>query len=307
MALLTFAEPMPKSQLRVLAPAKLNVTLAVGPRRADGFHDLDSLVVGVDLCDRLSLASDEDGGAAVRIRGAAIDPASNLVTRAVEAFRSAVGDRAAGVRFDLAKRIPIGSGMGGGSSDAAAALYLLNERFGAPLSAEALRDVGATIGSDVPVFFALPAARMTGRGEMVEAVSLAWSGWALLVSAPVEVSTPAVYGRFDELHPRGDLRSTTGEALSCREAEALNGVAFNDLREAVFDVAPEIGELAVQLEGLGIGRFALTGAGSTFFRFYDDVAAARGDMQDVLSKVGDVTATVARCPVGLSTDNSEDN
>lgn len=307
MALLTFAEPMPKSHLRVLAPAKLNITLAVGPRRADGFHDLDSLVVGVDLCDRISLFEGAADGANVRVSGAAIDPASNLVTRAVDAFRSAAGDHADGVRFDLEKRIPIGSGMGGGSSDAAAALHLLNERFGRPLSAASMREVGATIGSDVPVFFALPAARMTGRGETVEPVSLSWSGWALLVSAPVEVSTAAVYRRYDGLHPRSDLRDVTGEALSCRNAEKLNGIAFNNLREAVFDVAPQIGELALRLNRAGRGRFALTGAGSTFFRFYDDEAAARDDMQLVLSRIGDVTATVARCPVGLSTDNSEDN
>lgn len=307
MALLTFAGTMPKSPPRVLAPAKLNITLAVGPRRRDGFHDLDSLVVGVDLCDRLSMTDCAGEVSEVRVRGEALDPASNLVTRALEAFRAAVGDDVAEVRFDLEKRIPIGSGMGGGSSDAAAALHLLNERFGRPLSAEALQAVGATIGSDVPVFFALPAARMTGRGESVAPVSFGWSGWVLLISAPVGVSTSAVYRRYDELPPRSEPRRSSDEASVWRTAERLNDAAFNDLRDAVFDVAARVGELAARLEGLGRGRFALTGAGSTFFRFYDGEAAARDDMHHVLSRVGDVSATIARCPVGLSTDNSEDN
>ncbi|RME38992.1 MAG: 4-(cytidine 5'-diphospho)-2-C-methyl-D-erythritol kinase, partial [Planctomycetota bacterium] len=182
------------------APAKINLTLAVLGKRPDGYHELRSMVIGVGLYDAVTLAPRAAGAPAVRCDVPELAREDNLAWRAVErlAGREGVDPSALSLRLD--KRIPVGSGMGGGSSDAAAVLRLLNAVGRMGYDRRELAGIGAALGSDVPVFFHLPAARMSGRGERVEPVSMRWSGWVMLVHTGIEVSTRAVYAAWDE-HP----------------------------------------------------------------------------------------------------------
>jgi 4-diphosphocytidyl-2-C-methyl-D-erythritol kinase len=148
------------------APAKVNLHLAVLDRRADGFHDLVSLFQAVDLSDTLRLERTGSDGTVSLDGMPGLPRELNLVTRAIELFRRRAGVTE-GVAAALEKRIPIGAGFGGGSSDAAAALRCLQALFGSPLDEAALGECARALGSDVPFFLRGPAAMVEGRGERV--------------------------------------------------------------------------------------------------------------------------------------------
>lgn len=155
----------------VFAPAKLNLFLAVTGRRPDGFHELESLVTPIEFGDDLTAirAPGEDFSLACAAPGVPLDE-SNLVLRAARAFRTASG-WTEGVRFVLEKRIPMGAGLGGGSSDAVAALRALNRLAGEPLGEPALERLAAQLGSDCPLFLRAGPAVMRGRGELISPVA----------------------------------------------------------------------------------------------------------------------------------------
>ena len=160
------------AELSLACPAKVNLSLRVHGRRPDGFHEISTVLQTIDLCDRLvihrvapasPLRIEVPGG------GAPADD-TNLVLKAARAFFGVLGEPAAGVRFRLEKRIPAGSGLGGGSSDAAAALLGLQALWGRPLDARQLHGTAAAVGSDVPFFLEGGTAFATGRGEQVESL-----------------------------------------------------------------------------------------------------------------------------------------
>ena len=155
-------------RMQLSAPAKINLSLRVLNRRADGFHEIETLIAPISLADELILEKIE-GGQGIQFR--CDDPSvpggeENLVVRAARAFFERTGIPA-DVRIDLKKRIPHGAGLGGGSSDAASALMGLNELFKSSLPRETLAKLGENIGSDVPVFIYQSAALCRGRGEWV--------------------------------------------------------------------------------------------------------------------------------------------
>lgn len=191
----------PASPLTVAAPAKVNLSLRVLGRRADGFHELETLMVPLTLADRVTLAP---GGERGGIEFFCDDPSlpadgSNLAVRAATAFygRTGLPPR---LRLTLEKRVPHGAGLGGGSSDAASVLLGLNGLHDTPLSPAILSELAAGLGSDVPFFLARGAAWCRGRGERVEpAPGFAGGGQPLLLlKPPFGVPTPWAYGRWRE-------------------------------------------------------------------------------------------------------------
>ncbi|MBI3080319.1 MAG: 4-(cytidine 5'-diphospho)-2-C-methyl-D-erythritol kinase [candidate division NC10 bacterium] len=206
----------------VSAPAKINVILEVLGRRADGYHDLWSVLVLVDLCDTVTVAPRKRGilltvRPAPRKRGILLTvhppvvPAGpgNLAFRAAEAFFETWG-RPGGAAITLRKRIPVGGGLGGGSSDAAAVLAALNAMTGRPLTRERLLDLAAGLGSDVPFFFSGGAALITGRGEQVADLPSPPPRW--LVLAP-SLAGPGAGGRAG-LHRLGLRAASTRRAAT---------------------------------------------------------------------------------------------
>ncbi len=255
--------------LRLHAPAKVNLSLRVLGKRADGFHEIRSIVTAVALFDDLNVSNAPGPKLRCTCDNADVPTDDrNLVIQAARALATRCGLEM-GAKITLRKRVPIGAGLGGGSSDAAAALRGLNQLWEADQTDEELAGIGATIGSDVPLFFALPTALITGRGERVEKVDLRWSGWALLVFGDREVSTSDVYRAWKS----GDGQApddAEDRILKSSSAHELASALCSDLEPAVYRVCPEMRTLFDRVSPVLDRPVRVSGAGSTLFTFYDD-------------------------------------
>ncbi len=257
-----------------LAPAKLNLTLRVAGRRADGFHELESLVTRLDFGDELVVARHEDGCYALTCDDPTL-PAdgSNLVLRAARALARTAGVNH-GAAFTLRKRMPTGAGLGGGSSDAAAALLALNELWELGLARPRLAEVAALLGSDVPLFLHAPLCVLRGRGERIEDRPERCRAWAVLLLPPLQCSTPAVYAAWDRRRATPARPPLESVLAVLHDPAALMERLFNDLEPAAFDVAPELARLADRASALAGGPVRMTGSGAALFRLFGDPAAA---------------------------------
>lgn len=299
------------------APAKLNLTLSVVARRDDGYHSLHSVFTPLGLSDRLSLAL--GGGTEDTLHVSGFDPgetADNLVLRAIAATRAAVGGNRPGgsqphgsqphgsrpapalaVRLD--KQIPVAAGLGGGSSDAAAAIDGALEAWGADLDPHTRLAVAAAVGSDVPFFLAGGLALVEGRGETVTRLDgLHGTPGVLLVTPAVAVSTRDVFEAFDAIRTHGDgtvrltsmhLAEELRAKLSTADLVARAGAMTmaNDLLPATALVVPSLVPFRRSLSRL-LGRpVGLSGSGPTLWALYaseaeaaDAAAAVRSALED---------------------------
>ena len=263
------------------SPAKLNLTLAVVGRRADGFHDLISLVSPLALADTLTATPAPDGTATLTCDDPTLSvDASNLVLRAEQAFRATTGWKG-GIHFHLQKRIPRGAGLGGGSSNATTALRALDRLAGTHLSAAGLATLAAQLGSDCPLFLADGPVVMRGRGERVEpgapSVARRWAGRPVWLFKPAwGIETPwafrrlaalgaVAYERPEEAEARLAAWLTDAEApLAALPGNTLERVAFEKylaLPAFVTQVREELG-LEVRMSGSGSCCFAFAPAGA---------------------------------------------
>jgi 4-diphosphocytidyl-2-C-methyl-D-erythritol kinase len=177
----------------VPAYAKINLTLAVLGKRADGYHDLSSVMQTISLHDTLRLTPNRSGEVTVRADSPELNTPDNLALRAALALRDAVGDESLGAEIELLKVIPSPGGLGGGSSDAASVLLALNGLWDARLPHVRLAELAASLGSDVPYFLTGGTALIAGRGERVTPLPDAQPLWLVLARPPIAVSTAAVY------------------------------------------------------------------------------------------------------------------
>src|SRR2546422_1377649 len=215
----------PPNTLRLPAPAKLNLFLHVTGRRDDGYHTLESLLVPIDHGDHISLSERSDS-AVVRERGAVeVAATDDLAVRAARLVQRNCGIRR-GVGIEIDKRIPVGGGLGGGSSDAATVLLGLNRMWQLGLSRSALMAMGLELGADVPFFIFGEPAFARGIGEALEAVSLPPT-WFLVIAPPVRVATAAIFAApeltrngasakmaiFSEGYGRNDLQAAAGSRV----------------------------------------------------------------------------------------------
>lgn len=260
------------------APAKVNLALHVTGRRQDGYHDLDSLVVFAGAGDTLTLEPDTATTLTVTgpTAGAAGPDADNLVLKAVGLLREAMPDLHAG-RFHLVKRLPVAAGIGGGSSDAAAALRLVAALNGIDPSDPRVRAAARATGADVPVCL-FPCARlMQGAGETVGPPLRLPPLFAVLVNPGVPVATPPVFARLG-LAP-GQAFGTPLPALpQAPDRDALLEWLVstrNDLQPPAIAVAPVVADVLAALQATPGCRIArMSGSGATCFAIYDDCAAA---------------------------------
>ena len=217
--------------MTVRVPAKLNLQLAVGPPRADGYHDLVTVFHAVSLYDQVRVEPARRDGVTVTGEGADRVPADqdNLALRAAAALRTAIRDRRTGpgsVHVTIAKRIPVAAGLAGGSADAAAALVACNELWAGGLSQQRLAEIAATVGSDVA--FALLGGTAVGRGrgeQLTPALAPATQYHWVLAFADGQLSTPAVYAALDRLRGRGGRggRGGLGGKVSPQEQGGSGG------------------------------------------------------------------------------------
>jgi 4-diphosphocytidyl-2-C-methyl-D-erythritol kinase len=257
------------------APAKLNLFLHVVGRRADGFHDLQTLFQLLDWGDEIGIEITGDARIE-RVAGpASIAPDDDLTVRAARALQQATGI-ARGARLRVRKRIPVGGGMGGGSSDAATVLLVLNRLWGAELGTRELQRIGLTVGSDVPVFLAGSSAWAEGRGELLTPMELP-EAWYLIVDPGVAVATASTF-QAPELTRNSPLVTMRG--FSPAEGR-------NDCEPVVRARYPEV---AAALDWLG-PRARLSGTGSCIFVAFGGAAEA----ERVAARVPDEwTSFVAR-------------
>ncbi|MCI0460882.1 MAG: 4-(cytidine 5'-diphospho)-2-C-methyl-D-erythritol kinase [Gemmataceae bacterium] len=246
------------------APAKVNLYLEVLAKRADGFHELQTLMVAVSLYDTLVFKEDPAGDLQLRCHrpGLSTGP-DNLVLRAAELLRQHTGCTR-GARIRLVKRIPLAAGLAGGSTDAAAALAGLNRLWGLGLSSAQLAGLGARLGSDVPFFFHTPAALCAGRGEKVTAVPLPGRLWFVLVCPPFGLSTAEVY-RGVSIPERPLSVDRIREAVIGGDSEEVGRLLHNRLEAPAFALRPELQTYLARLRALGPAGQAMSGSGSTLF------------------------------------------
>lgn len=280
------------------ACAKINLTLDILGRRGDGYHELRSLVVGVGVYDSIRCRSAASPRVELNCNNDSLSGADNLAVRAATALADHTG-RDAATRIELEKRIPLAAGLGGGSSDAAAVLRLCNELWDTRLAADELARIGASLGSDVPLFFSLPAAVMTGRGERVRPVALRWSGWVLLVMVDVAVSTPDVYRAWGGIGEPSVSAGAIDALVDESSAAAMSPYLSNGLESAVFAVAPAVRNAFDSLNRAGLGPMRVSGAGSTLYRLFDDEQAARQAATEVTAAVRRVSTAVVAAPVAM--------
>ena len=276
--------------MRISAPAKINLHLRVGRRRDDGFHPLLTWMCTIGLFDNLTFVRRqvEEGGMAptdASVFSLSCDRADlpvdgrNLVVRVATALAdtlSRVGEGPVGrrerVSAFLNKRIPLGAGLAGGSSDAAATLKALAAMWKLDWSAARMAEFAAQFGSDVPFFFHGPSSVCTGRGEIVRPIGPPAVKFAVLVLPAIEMPTADVYRRFDEMS--GDDEAIAQEPpwqeWKNLAADELLPRLVNDLEPPAFAMKPELNELRRSLEGLWKKIVRMSGSGSSLFTLCDD-------------------------------------
>lgn len=263
--------------VRVLAaPAKVNLHLEVLGRRADGFHEILSLFQAVSLCDRLRLRSLKQAEALSVRCTVPIAFEHNIVTAAVRLFRRTTG-LSAGVEVSLEKRIPIGAGLGGGSSDAAATLRGLNAMYGHPLEAGRLLQLAARLGSDVPFFLGSSTALVSGRGELLRAIPGRRDYRLVLVWPGFEVATREAYAWLDERQrdPAGCGQVSAAELeRRYRSLPPAQWGFFNSFQPVVAARYPVIAELTESLRRAGAEPAGVSGCGSAVFGVFVSRRAA---------------------------------
>jgi 4-diphosphocytidyl-2-C-methyl-D-erythritol kinase len=259
--------------LRLLAPAKINLTLEVLGRRNDGYHEVRMLMAGVSLFDELSFRPGPGLSLSSDHPGLDCGP-RNLVLRAAVALQRALG-RDPGAQIQLKKRIPLGGGLAGGSTDAAATLVGLNKLWNGRLSLDALRKIGANLGSDIPFCIESGWALATGRGEKIKRLALRRKLHLVLANPGFEVSTQWAYGSLGRLAPAGRNHSRQAfNAIAARDLDALDRAAVNDLEPVSAGRYAEIRQLKGLMLEHGAQLTRMSGSGPTVWGLFENEASA---------------------------------
>ncbi|MFC2144489.1 4-(cytidine 5'-diphospho)-2-C-methyl-D-erythritol kinase [Acidobacteriota bacterium] len=272
----------------VIAPAKINLDLRILGRRSDGYHEIQTLLQTIDLADDIRATQAPPDVLDLRVEPAGVvsSGSDNLMIRAAEALRRHTGVKA-GARLELAKRIPVGAGLGGGSSDAAATLALLDVFWGLHLEPSELRALAADLGSDVPFFLTGGLAFATGRGEVVRPLPDLVDCGVVVCIPPIQVATADVYDRFASgswLTSRGPKANVDAFAAGLDRAGTIVPPwqeLGNDLEPVVVEKWPEVGRAVTALKTMGPLCAAVTGSGAAAFAVFPDLEAA-GDGPDGL-------------------------
>lgn len=277
---------MPKSRgcVKIKAPAKINLFLNVLRRRPDGYHDLHSVLQMVSLYDEIICERTRQGMTLIEPSANLPTDNRNLVIRAANCLARKAGITPR-VRMTLIKRIPIGAGLGGGSSDAAATLVALNRLWGLGYSRAELAGIGQDLGSDVPFFLYGPAAFVTGRGEEVYPFLFDRDRWLVLINPGFEISTRWVYQhltlkQFDRLSPwqnhTGSKKSWLTNFQQNIKIRSPGNFTFiysdlylyNDLERVTEPKYPIIREMKACLQAKGAEAALMSGSGPTVFGFF---------------------------------------
>jgi len=273
------------------APAKINLYLQVLGRDEDGYHRIDSAVAKITLYDELYLSRRADGQVRLTCSGLDCGPVEeNLVFRAARML-----NLTGGVDIRLTKRIPVGAGLGGGSSDAASTLVGLNRLFDLGLSADEMMELASQLGSDVPLFLDGPCVRVRGRGEIIEPIQVRPFS-VVLIFPPVNCSTAEVYFAYDARQEAGysdATRSTRVVSRLVHQVDNWRGELFNDLAEPAMKQYPYLRKVFQQVRAISLLPVHITGSGSGMFIICRDDDEAR-QVVSTMGQGGDWQIYLAR-------------
>jgi 4-diphosphocytidyl-2-C-methyl-D-erythritol kinase len=271
-------------RISLRAPAKVNLRLDILGKRPDGYHEIKTWIYPISLADTLYI----DKIKTARITISSAHPGlplgeENLAHRAAALFiqeRSLSG----GVQIEIIKHIPLAAGLGGGSSDAAAVLKAMNILWGKNISPEALMEMGAKIGADVPFFVVGKAAIMGGKGERMLAILPLLKAWLVLINPGLPLATKAVYqqGKWGLTKKEGDTRIS----MPPQELEKMGKFLRNDLEGPAMELMPVIGTIKERLHEAGASGVLMTGSGPTVFGLFGKEAEARQAAKDLKMEQG---------------------
>ena len=261
---------------RDCAPAKLNLHLEVYPKRSDGYHPIKSIFQTISLVDDLEVSLSGKSLSCVVECDAMQLPVENTLTKTYRLFCQISGVTA-GVHVKLTKRIPSGAGLGGGSSDAATFLLILNKMFDYPLGLNQLEEIANLVGSDVLFFLSGGAAIVTGRGDIVEPIKPREDFCIVVVYPDVHCSTPESYGLVDEYFALGKtVNETALQDLEKMYYEPISEWRFlNTFTNPVATKFPVIFDVMKSLENLGADYVQMSGSGSTVFGVFSNLEVGK--------------------------------
>jgi 4-diphosphocytidyl-2-C-methyl-D-erythritol kinase len=253
--------------IRIKAPAKVNVRLEITGKRPDGYHDIFSIMVPIEVFDSLEVRRNDTGQIQFKSKGFDVPEApTNLVYRAANSFfeRTCIENR--GVDIKLEKNIPVAAGLGGGSSDAASTLMALNELYGFPLKKENLHEIAVKLGADVPFFLEAVPSIATGIGEILEPVPNWPEFWYLIVTPQVEISTAWVYQNYK-------MELTSNEYDYIRKTlknddVIISNILKNDLEKVTSTRFPIINTLKRKIMDAGAEGSIMSGSGPSVFGIF---------------------------------------
>jgi 4-diphosphocytidyl-2-C-methyl-D-erythritol kinase len=289
--------------IRVRTHAKLNLFLRVIGRRPDGYHEIESIFHGVSLADEIDIRRAEGDAVDVVMHGGAGSPLEEIeleTNLAYLAARSLIerGITSTGLLIEVNKNIPVGGGLGGGSSNAAGVLVALNELWGAGLGSEDLNAVGASVGSDVPYCLVGGTMLATARGEKLTSLPSPADLHVVLGISDRPLLTKDVYERWDHLGAEpGDGSASMTLALGAGDPVEVGQLLHNDLEPAAFSLRPELQASKDELLEAGALGAAVTGSGPTLFGIARDAEHA----QEIAARVKghfdrvEVADTARRC------------
>jgi len=259
---------------KLLAPAKINFSLEILGRRNDGFHEVRMLMVGVSLFDELSFEAWPECVLESNLEGFDCG-AGNMIMKAARLLQKESGQNL-GASIKLKKNIPIGAGLAGGSSDAAATFLGLNRLWKLNLELRKLSSLAARLGSDIPFCLESGWAIASGRGEKIKHLSAPKKLFLLLLNPGFEVSTKWAYQNVDILGGvKRNLSSLVFEALEAEDFERVNKIAINDLERVTAREHPEIGQMRQSLSQFGASVSRMSGSGPTVWGLFKDETAAK--------------------------------
>src|SRR5947209_1755257 len=274
----------------VRAYAKINLTLDILGRRADGFHELATVMQTVDLYDTLCLTATSDDRVTLICTTPELSNDENLAARAAQLVRQHFA-LTQGVGIELYKRIPVAAGLAGGSSDAAAVLLALQQWWQLPLSSTDLLNMAAKLGSDVPFFLIGGLALCEGRGERVTSLAPCWPSlmrWLLLLKPAISVSTAAVFRSL----PVADYTDGTHSRAVCSALQASSMPRledlYNGLERSVLETYPEVATAREDLLNAGAPFVRLSGSGPVLFAPFSELACARTVQEQMQAQGYDV-------------------
>jgi 4-diphosphocytidyl-2-C-methyl-D-erythritol kinase len=280
--------------------AKINLTLDVLGKRADGYHELVTVMQTIDLYDTICLTATEENTVRIICSCPELNNEDNLTVRAVQAVRQRLS-LTQGVTIELHKRIPVAAGLGGGSSNAAAVLLALQQWWQLPLSSADLLAIAASLGSDVPFFLLGGLALCEGRGERVTPLAPLWPSmmrWLLLLKPSIGVSTAAVFRNLPiSDYSDGSHSQAIRSALTAKSGLPLEDL-HNGLERCVLEHYPEVAQAREDMLRAGASSVRLSGSGPTLFAMFSRLDRAAPVQQQLQAQGYEIHLTRAICPNG---------